>query len=86
MSPSLPSTYGYTAQSTNQTLEGVSGECLHIDAVVRVGDAQTCGFNLRVGNGQYTSVGYNASSQQIFVDRTYSGELMIAFLTLLIVC
>jgi len=74
MSPSLPSTYGYTAQSTNQTLEGVSGESLHIDAVVRVGDAQTCGFYLRVGNGQYTSVGYNASSQQIFVDRTYSGN------------
>lgn len=75
-SPALNSTFGQNSSSTstNTTLEGVSGETLHIDAVISVGNASTVGFNVRVGGEQYTSVGYNASASEIFIDRTYSGN------------
>jgi putative AlgH/UPF0301 family transcriptional regulator len=60
--------------SMNQTLDGVVGETLHINASIQVGNASAVGFNVRVGGSQYTSIGYNASSSQIFIDRTYSGN------------
>ncbi|GAA5976262.1 hypothetical protein JCM5350_001398 [Sporobolomyces pararoseus] len=75
-SPALNSTFGQNSSSTstNTTLDGVSGETLHIDAVISVGDASAVGFNVRVGGEQYTSIGFNASSSEIFIDRTYSGN------------
>ncbi|GAA6023258.1 hypothetical protein JCM11491_003889 [Sporobolomyces phaffii] len=74
--PMLNSTFGQnsTTISSNQTLEGVSGETLHINASIAVGDASTVGFKVRVGGDQYTSIGYNASTSEVFIDRTHSGN------------
>lgn len=81
-SPALNSTFGQNStsgqnssvSSTNMTLEGVSGETLHIDAVIALGNASSVGFNVRVGGSQYTAIGYNATASEIFIDRTYSGN------------
>ncbi|GAA6059206.1 hypothetical protein JCM10212_006599 [Sporobolomyces blumeae] len=72
--PTLPSTYGYNASNTNQSLEGVSGETLRLDAVVLVGNASTVGFNVRVGENEKTAIGFNASASEIYIDRSMSGN------------
>jgi fructan beta-fructosidase len=53
---------------------GISGDRLEILAEFEVGDATEFGFHVRTGNGQQTIVGYNRAKQEVFVDRTKSGQ------------
>jgi fructan beta-fructosidase len=54
---------------------GVTGETLEISADLAPGDAIQSGLNVRVGNGQYTQIGYDTSTGEIYVDRTRSGDV-----------
>ena len=54
--------------------KGVSGDRLEILAEFEIGDATEFGFHVRTGNGQRTIVGYDPLKQELFVDRTNSGQ------------
>ncbi|MFT8362725.1 MAG: GH32 C-terminal domain-containing protein [Sporolactobacillus sp.] len=51
------------------------GEAYKITAVFKQKSAEKFGLNLRTGSGQKTSVGYDAESNQLFIDRTKSGNI-----------
>ena len=53
--------------------EGISGRTLELVAEFEPGDAETLGLNVRVGEDEHTTIGYNASSETVFVDRIASG-------------
>ena len=56
-------------------LPGLEGDCLEIEAEFELNPGLTCfGFHLRVGLGHNTTVGYDTVSQELFVDRTRSGQ------------
>lgn len=52
----------------------VAGDALDIEAVLRPGTAKAFGLAVRVGNGEETLVGYDASASRLFVDRARSGR------------
>lgn len=54
--------------------EGISGRTLELVAEFEPGDAETVGLNVRVGQDEHTRIGYDASSEAVFVDRTEAGE------------
>lgn len=56
-------------------LDGVEGKALELIAEFEAGDAETFGLKVRIGNGEETVVGYDAASEEVFVDRTRSGEV-----------
>ncbi|GAA4343991.1 GH32 C-terminal domain-containing protein [Microbacterium rhizosphaerae] len=51
------------------------GDTADIDAVLAPGTATTFGLNVRVGNGQQTSIGYDTTTGEVYVDRTKSGDV-----------
>jgi fructan beta-fructosidase len=53
---------------------GQTGEAFALDAEFEVGSAGEFGFRLRKGDTQQTTIGYDASRQTVFVDRTHSGD------------
>ena len=55
--------------------EGVRGDTVAIEATFKLGDAQKLGFNVRVGNGQRTTIGYDVARGGLYVDRTASGDV-----------
>jgi levanase len=62
-------------QVTNGTRTlAVSGQALQIDATLTPSTATDFGIDVRVGNGQKTRIGYNTTTQQLYVDRTNSGN------------
>ncbi|MDR0560875.1 MAG: glycoside hydrolase family 32 protein [Prevotellaceae bacterium] len=50
-----------------------SGDSYEITAEFTLHDATEAGFNLRVGNGYHTRVGYNAAKNCYFIDRRKTG-------------
>jgi fructan beta-fructosidase len=51
------------------------GDAFEMDAGFQINaQAGQFGFRLRVGNGEQTTVGYDAVEQKIFVDRLHSGQ------------
>ena len=52
-----------------------SGDTLDIVATFKVRDAQKFGLKVRVGNGQRTTIGYDAKRGGVYVDRTKSGKV-----------
>jgi len=60
---------------TGTTQLNASGETADIDAVLTAGSAKTFGLNMRAGNGQQTSIGYDTSTGELYVDRTKSGDV-----------
>jgi fructan beta-fructosidase len=54
---------------------GASGDTLDIVARFKARDADKFGLNVRVGNGQRTSIGYDAHRGGVYVDRTQSGNV-----------
>jgi levanase len=50
------------------------GKALEIYATLRVGAAQQAGLNVRTGDGEHTAVGYDATTGEVYVDRTQSGQ------------
>jgi fructan beta-fructosidase len=51
-----------------------SGSSLEIDANLRAGSATRFGLDVRVGNGQYTQIGYDTTTDEVYIDRTNSGD------------
>lgn len=52
---------------------GISGKSMELTAVFEPGTAQTVGLNVRVGETERTTVGYDVDSETVFVDRTGAG-------------
>lgn len=52
----------------------ISGKAFEMIVEMDPGDAKTVGLNVREGDNQRTSIGYDASENLVFVDRTNSGE------------
>lgn len=55
--------------------EGISGRALEFIAVFKLGNAEQVGLNVRVGEHQMTTIGYDTTSQSLFVDRRTSGAV-----------
>jgi fructan beta-fructosidase len=54
---------------------GASGDTLDIVARFKARDADKFGLNVRVGNGQHTTIGYDVHRGGVYVDRTQSGNV-----------
>lgn len=52
----------------------VSGDMVQIDAVLDVGSASSAGISVLGGSESATRIGYDARRQELFVDRTDSGD------------
>ena len=55
--------------------KGISGKRLEIIADVKINNASEIGFRLRTGNEEASIVGYDVKLQELFVDRTSSGNI-----------
>lgn len=51
-----------------------NGDELEVQAQLSAGTASTFGLNVRTGNGQYTQIGYDTSTGELYVDRSKSGD------------
>ncbi|MEU6626214.1 GH32 C-terminal domain-containing protein [Streptomyces litmocidini] len=51
------------------------GKALDIRATFSPGDAERFGFTVRTGEGQETVIGYDTTTQELYVDRTRSGAV-----------
>jgi fructan beta-fructosidase len=51
-----------------------SGQSLEINADLNAGDAAQFGLDVRAGSGQYTRIGYDTATQQLYIDRSHSGN------------
>ncbi len=59
--------------TTSLAGRGIAGKALEIIAEFEVGSAEEVGLKVRMGEDQETLIGYNATSGEVFVDRTRSG-------------
>ncbi|MFD5159265.1 GH32 C-terminal domain-containing protein [Streptomyces hawaiiensis] len=69
---------GVTVRSTTQPLIGpaAKGKALDIEATFSLGDAERFGLKVRAGaGGEETVIGYDATAQELYVDRTRSGAV-----------
>jgi sucrose-6-phosphate hydrolase SacC (GH32 family) len=67
-----------TITANNNLLAEISGETLEIIAEFQIADledADRFGFHLRTGTDEVTTVGYAVKGQQLYVDRSQSGEV-----------
>ncbi|MFI6033521.1 GH32 C-terminal domain-containing protein [Streptomyces sp. NPDC051315] len=72
---------GVTVSSTSQPLTGpaADGTALDIEAVFSLRDADRFGLKVRTGaGGQETVIGYDTTTQELYVDRTRSGAVDFA--------
>ncbi|MFJ3104950.1 GH32 C-terminal domain-containing protein [Streptomyces sp. NPDC086835] len=51
------------------------GKALDLEATFSLGDAERFGLKVRTGEGQETVIGYDAKTQELYVDRTKSGAV-----------
>jgi len=67
---------GLPVDDANQQLRasGMAGDALEIIADFRLAGATEVGLRVRSGGGEATVVGYDAVTQQLFIDRTHSGD------------
>jgi len=54
---------------------GAKGDTVEILAEFKAKDADQFGVNVRTGNGQHTTVGYDVARGGVYVDRTKSGDV-----------
>jgi fructan beta-fructosidase len=54
---------------------GTKGEVYEIEAEIRPGPSDNIGFRLRKGKAAETLVGFDAVRNEVYVDRTHSGEI-----------
>jgi fructan beta-fructosidase len=54
---------------------GIDGATLDLDLTFAVHSAQQVGVDVHTGNGQYTRIGYDTATYQLFIDRTHSGDV-----------
>ncbi|WP_395244629.1 GH32 C-terminal domain-containing protein [Agromyces sp. MMS24-K17] len=70
-----PATYDRNITLPSGTTElKANGASTEIYAEFEPGSAKTFGLNVRVGNGQQTSIGYDTATGELYVDRTKSGD------------
>ncbi|WP_158738682.1 glycoside hydrolase family 32 protein [Alteribacillus sp. YIM 98480] len=60
--------------STHLPVSEGQGQTQEIIAEFEIGSAEEFGFHIRKGKEEYTKVGYDAENQELFVDRTESGD------------
>ena len=65
-----------TEKEVNKYLAGHNrgDKMVDINSTITLGDARKAGLRLLSGDGSYTEVGYDLERQELFVDRTNSGE------------
>ena len=51
------------------------GSTLDLEGVFAAGTAKQFGVNVHTGNGQVTRIGYDTTTQTVFIDRTRSGDV-----------
>lgn len=61
--------------TTTLRAPGASGDTVEIVAAFQARDAKKFGFNVRVGRGERTVVGYDVARKGVYVDRTKSGDV-----------
>ncbi|MEV0170664.1 GH32 C-terminal domain-containing protein [Streptomyces sp. NPDC050803] len=69
---------GVTVRNTSKTLIGraAQGKALDIEATFSLNDAERFGLKVRTGaDGEETVIGYDATTQELYVDRTRSGAV-----------
>lgn len=69
---------GVTVKSTSKTLIGraAQGKALDIEATFSLEDADRFGLKVRTGaDGEETVIGYDTTTQELYVDRTRSGAV-----------
>ncbi|MER6184200.1 GH32 C-terminal domain-containing protein [Streptomyces sp. NPDC001652] len=69
---------GITVKNTAETLIGpaAQGKALDIEATFSLQDAARFGLKVRTGaGGEETVIGYDTTSQELYVDRTHSGAV-----------
>ncbi|MER5214611.1 GH32 C-terminal domain-containing protein [Streptomyces sp. NPDC002838] len=65
---------GVTVKSTSKPLTAAKGKALDIEATFSLKDADRFGLKVRTGaGGQETVIGYDTTTQELYVDRTRSG-------------
>ncbi|MER6135616.1 GH32 C-terminal domain-containing protein [Streptomyces sp. NPDC001815] len=67
-----------TVKNTTKTLIGpaAKGKALDIEATFSLKDADRFGLKVRTGaNGEETVIGYDTTTQELYVDRTHSGAV-----------
>ncbi|MEU6912351.1 GH32 C-terminal domain-containing protein [Streptomyces olindensis] len=65
-----------TVENTSRSLtgRGAEGKALDIEATFSLGDADRLGLKVRTGaGGEETVIGYDSTTQELYVDRTRSG-------------
>ena len=64
----------HNVQPGGNPLEGIQADTFELDAKVKVEPSTNLfGFRIRKGAGEYTTVGFNTSSREVFIDRRASG-------------
>ena len=63
------------AINNGTTALNTRGDTLEIVADFQIGTASEFGLKVRTGQGEETLVGYNVPAQQLFVDRSNSGQI-----------
>jgi fructan beta-fructosidase len=63
-----------TIEAGNKLLSGIALECFEITAEFETGSAEEFGFKIRTSETSETVAGYRVREQELFVDRTRSGE------------
>ena len=53
---------------------GVQGNGLDIEVTIEPGDSSESGIRVLVGQGLYTTIGYDARTNEVFIDRARSGR------------
>ena len=56
-------------------LVAVRSQQLEADLIIKPGANSTCGIRLAVGNGHYFEIGYNAATQNLYADRSKTGNI-----------
>src|SRR4051812_36449877 len=60
--------------ATGTTPLPARGKTLEIYAGLKLGNAQHVGLKVRTGNGEETVIGYDATTSEVYVDRSHSGQ------------
>ncbi|POX51693.1 glycosyl hydrolase family 32 [Streptomyces sp. Ru71] len=68
---------GTTVENTSKPITGIpEGKALDIEATFTLKDAERFGLKVRTGaGGEETVIGYDTTTQELYVDRTHSGAV-----------
>ena len=68
--------FGAFKRITGTTPNVATGSTLDLQATFKAGTAEQFGINVRTGNGQLTQIGYDTTTNEVYVDRTRSGKII----------